>query len=32
MTACRLHCFPESANRDKLALMLRLCGQTFEPV
>lgn len=28
----RLHCFPESGNSYKLALMLALCGQTFEPV
>jgi glutathione S-transferase len=28
----RLHYFPESGNSYKLALMLRLCGQSFEPV
>lgn len=28
----RLHYFPESGNSYKLALMLILCGQTFEPV
>jgi glutathione S-transferase len=28
----RLHSFPESGNSYKLALMLRLCGQSFEPV
>lgn len=28
----RLHYFPESGNSYKLALMLTLCGQTFEPV
>ena len=28
----RLHYFPESGNSYKLALMLRLCGQAFEPV
>ena len=32
MAACRLHYFPESGNSYKLALMLTLCGQTFEPV
>jgi glutathione S-transferase len=32
MTTYRLHYFPESGNSYKLALMLRLCGQTFEPV
>ena len=32
MTAYRLHYFPESGNSYKLALMLRLCGETFEPV
>jgi glutathione S-transferase len=32
MTAYRLHYFPESGNSYKLALMLTLCGQTFEPV
>jgi glutathione S-transferase len=31
-TAYRLHYFPESGNSYKLALMLTLCGQTFEPV
>jgi len=30
--AYRLHYFPESGNSYKLALMLTLCGQTFEPV
>jgi glutathione S-transferase len=30
--AYRLHYFPESGNSYKLALMLALCGQTFEPV
>jgi glutathione S-transferase len=28
----RLHYFPESGNSYKLALMLNLCGQAFEPV
>jgi glutathione S-transferase len=28
----RLHYFPESGNSYKLALMLTLCGQPFEPV
>lgn len=28
----RLHYFPESGNSYKLAQMLTLCGQTFEPV
>ena len=28
----RLHYFPESGNSYKLALMLTLCGQDFEPV
>ncbi len=28
----RLHYFPESGNSYKLALMLALCGQSFEPV
>jgi len=28
----RLHYFPESGNSYKLALMLTLCGETFEPV
>ena len=32
MTAYRLHYFPESGNSYKLALMLTLCGQDFEPV
>jgi glutathione S-transferase len=32
MTSYRLHYFPESGNSYKLALMLTLCGQTFEPV
>src|SRR5580692_10569057 len=32
MTAYRLHYFPESGNSYKLALMLALCGQRFEPV
>ena len=32
MPAYRLHYFPESGNSYKLALMLTLCGQTFEPV
>ena len=32
MTKYRLHYFPESGNSYKLALMLALCGQTFEPV
>jgi glutathione S-transferase len=31
-TRYRLHYFPESGNSYKLALMLTLCGQTFEPV
>jgi glutathione S-transferase len=31
-TTYRLHYFPESGNSYKLALMLTLCGQTFEPV
>lgn len=31
MTVYRLHYFPESGNSYKLALMLTLCGQTFEP-
>lgn len=30
--AYRLHYFPESGNSYKLALMLTLCGQRFEPV
>jgi glutathione S-transferase len=32
MTRYRLHYFPESGNSYKLALMLTLCGQGFEPV
>jgi len=32
MANYRLHYFPESGNSYKLALMLTLCGQTFEPV
>ena len=32
MDTYRLHYFPESGNSYKLALMLTLCGQTFEPV
>jgi glutathione S-transferase len=32
MTQYRLHYFPESGNSYKLALMLTLCGQRFEPV
>ena len=32
MTNYRLHYFPESGNCYKLALMLTLCGQSFEPV
>ncbi len=32
MTHYRLHYFPESGNSYKLALMLALCGQDFEPV
>jgi glutathione S-transferase len=32
MTTYRLHYFPESGNSYKLALMLTLCGQKFEPV
>lgn len=32
MGAYRLHYFPESGNSYKLALMLTLCGQAFEPV
>jgi glutathione S-transferase len=28
----RLHFFPESGNSYKLALMLTLCGQSFEPI
>lgn len=32
MTAYRLHYFRESGNSYKLALMLTLCGQKFEPI
>ena len=32
MTRYRLHFFPESGNSYKLALILTLCGQPFEPV
>ena len=32
MTVYCLHYFPESGNSYKLALMLALCGQSFEPV
>ena len=32
MSQYRLHYFPESGNSYKLALMLRLCGQEFEPM
>jgi hypothetical protein len=32
MPVDRLHYFPESGNSYKLALMLTLCGQSFEPV
>jgi glutathione S-transferase len=32
MTKYRLHHFPESGNSYKLALMLTLCGEPFEPV
>jgi glutathione S-transferase len=32
MTRYRLYYFPESGNSYKLALMLTLCGQSFEPV
>jgi glutathione S-transferase len=32
MTVYRLYYFPESGNSYKLALMLTLCGQSFEPV
>ena len=32
MPVYRLHYFPESGNSYKLALMLTLCGQMFEPV
>jgi len=32
MPKYRLHYFPESGNSYKLALMLTLCGETFQPV
>jgi glutathione S-transferase len=32
MSTYRLHYFPESGNSYKLALMLTLCDQSFEPV
>jgi len=32
MPSYRLHYFPESGNSYKLALMLTLCGQVFEPI
>ena len=32
MPAYRLHYFPESGNSFKIALMLALCGQIFEPI
>jgi glutathione S-transferase len=32
MPIYRLHYFPESGNSYKLALMLTLCGQAFEPI
>ena len=32
MPKYRLHYFPESGNSYKLAPMLTLCGETFEPV
>jgi glutathione S-transferase len=32
MPKYRLHYFPESGNSYKLALMLTLCGESFEPV
>jgi len=32
MPSCRLHYFPESGNSYKLALMLILCGERFEPI
>lgn len=32
MASYRLHYFPESGNSYKLALMLALCGQSFQPV
>ena len=32
MADYQLHYFPESGNSYKLALMLTLCGQAFEPI
>lgn len=32
MSDYRLHYFPESGNSYKIALMLTLCGQRFEPI
>jgi glutathione S-transferase len=32
MDSYRLHYFPESGNSYKLALILTLCGQSFEPI
>jgi len=32
MPTYRLHYFPESGNSYKLALMLTLCGERFEPI
>jgi hypothetical protein len=32
MVRYRLHYFPESGNSYKLALMLTLCGEAFEPI
>lgn len=32
MTTYRLHYFPKSGNSYKIALMLTLCDQTFEPI
>lgn len=32
MASYRLHYFPESGNSYKLALMLTLCGESFEPI
>jgi glutathione S-transferase len=32
VSSYRLHYFPESGNSYKLALMLTLCGETFEPL
>src|SRR3982074_1823279 len=32
MSSYRLHYFPESGNSYKLALMLTVCGQDFEPI